>query len=200
LTDGARRPVWVSPLLASHVGQGRAGSAGARHERTEGMGSMHTVLRDAVLQELARVDQVTEENDARSLLPLARTEIHRLADGWRLLLTMHQPDEDGRCAVCRGRFRHRRWPCRVWLTAHQHLISESVPHRRRRRHVRNPFADLLRRRSATTANTKASTTTSGPQTDEAQTTAGWENPVPRRPRASRGQRAPLPVAGGNALT
>jgi hypothetical protein len=111
------------------------------------MGSMHTVLRNAVLQQLARVDQVAEQGDARSLLPLARTEIHRLADGWRLLLTMHQPNEDGRCAVCAGRFRNRRWPCQVWLMAHQHLISESVPHHKRGGPVRNPFARLLRRRA-----------------------------------------------------
>jgi hypothetical protein len=108
---------------------------------------MHTVLRNAVLQQLARVDQVAEQGDARSLLPLARTEIHRLADGWRLLLTVHQPKEDGRCAACTGRFRKRRWPCQVWVMAHQHLISESVQHHKRSGPIRNPFARLLQRRA-----------------------------------------------------
>ena len=108
---------------------------------------MHTVLRNAVLQQLARVDRVAAQGDASSLLPLARTEIHRLADGWRLLLTMHQPNEDGRCAVCTGHFRNRRWPCQVWVMAHQHLISEGVQHHKRGGPVRNPFARLLHRRA-----------------------------------------------------
>lgn len=116
---------------------------------------MHTTLRNAVLRQLALVDQVAEQGDARALLPLARTEIHRLADGWRLLLTMHQPNEDGRCAACPGRFRHRRWPCQVWLITHQQLISEGVPHRKRRGPVRNPLARLLRRGSGAATSSAA---------------------------------------------
>ncbi|ANZ37948.1 hypothetical protein BBK82_19700 [Lentzea guizhouensis] len=100
---------------------------------------MDESLRDAVLQRLALLDEVAEQGEADALVPLARAEIHRLADGWRLLLTVHQPDEDGRCKACPGWLRRRRWPCQVWNMAHQHLIGEGVPHRERRRPLRNPF-------------------------------------------------------------
>ena len=96
-------------------------------------------LRNAVLQRLELLDKVAEHGAADTLVPLARAEIHRLADGWRLLLTVHQPDEDGRCRACPGWLRRRRWPCQVWTMAHQHLIGEGVPHRERRRPLRNPF-------------------------------------------------------------
>jgi hypothetical protein len=96
-------------------------------------------LRDAVLQRLALLDKVAEQGEAEALVPLARAEIHRLADGWRLLLTVHQPDDDGRCKACPGWLRRRKWPCQVWNMAHQHLIGEGVPHRERRRPLRNPF-------------------------------------------------------------
>lgn len=96
-------------------------------------------LRNAVLQRLELLDKVAEHGAAETLVPLARAEIHRLADGWRLLLTVHQPDEDGRCRACPGWLRRRRWPCQVWTMAHQHLIGEGVPHRERRRPLRNPF-------------------------------------------------------------
>ncbi|HEX7308173.1 hypothetical protein [Lentzea sp.] len=100
---------------------------------------MDEILRDAVLQRLALLDEAAERGGAEALVPLARAEIHRLADGWRLLLTVHQPDEDGRCRACPGWLRRRRWPCQVWNTAHQHLIGEGVLHRERRRPLRNPF-------------------------------------------------------------
>ncbi|WP_242641838.1 hypothetical protein [Lentzea alba] len=100
---------------------------------------MDATLRDAVLQRLALLDKVAEHGEAEALVPLARAEIHRLADGWRLLLTVHQPDEDGRCKACPGWLWRRRWPCQVWNMAHQHLIGEGLPHRERRRPLRNPF-------------------------------------------------------------
>jgi len=96
-------------------------------------------LRDAVLERLALLDRAVEDGETEALVPLARAEIHRLADCWRLLLTVHQPGEDGRCKACPGWLWHRRWPCRVWNTAHRHLIGEGVPHRERRRPLRNPF-------------------------------------------------------------
>ncbi|HEX6344281.1 hypothetical protein [Umezawaea sp.] len=100
---------------------------------------MEEALRKAVLQRLALLDKVAEQGEAESLVPLARSEIHRLADGWRLLLTVHQPDEDSRCRACPGWLRRRRWPCQIWTMAHQHLIGEGVAHRDRRAPLRNPF-------------------------------------------------------------
>ncbi|MDQ3405390.1 MAG: hypothetical protein M3443_11910 [Actinomycetota bacterium] len=98
------------------------------------------VLRDAVLRRLALLDEAAGAADADTLLPLARSEITRLADGWRLLLTVHQPNDDGRCQACPPGFRRRRWPCQVWRMAHEHLIGEGVAHRDRKRPLRSPFA------------------------------------------------------------
>jgi len=97
-------------------------------------------LRAAVLHRLTQLEEVAERGAAEALVPLARAEINRLADGWRLLLTVHQPDPDGRCGACPGVLRHRKWPCQVWTMAHQHLIGEGLPHRERRRPLRSPFA------------------------------------------------------------
>jgi len=84
-------------------------------------------LRAAVLQRLAMLDQLAEHGTPESLLPLARTELHRLADGWRLLLAVHEPDTDGRCRACPARLRRRRWPCRLWTMAYDHLINDGDP-------------------------------------------------------------------------
>jgi hypothetical protein len=100
-------------------------------------------LREAVLRRLALLDDAAGNADADALLPLARSEINRLADGWRLLLTVHQQDpEHGRCQACPPGFlglRGRRWPCQVWRMAHEHLIGEGVAHRDRKLPLRNPF-------------------------------------------------------------
>jgi hypothetical protein len=89
-------------------------------------------MRAAVLRQLAMLDDAAQHGEADSLVPLARTELHKLTDGWRLLLTVHQPKEDGRCQACPGWLRRRRWPCRVWTMAYQHLIGERMPARTRK--------------------------------------------------------------------
>ncbi len=88
-------------------------------------------MRAAVLRQLEMLDDVARHGAADSLVLLARTELHRLADGWRLLLTVHQPGGDGRCTACPARLLRRRWPCRVWTMAYQHLIGEGLPTQRR---------------------------------------------------------------------
>lgn len=89
---------------------------------------VHDTIRDAVLRRLAMLDEAAG-GEASTLLPLARTEITRIAEGWRLLLTVHQRDEEGRCRACPTGIRGRRWPCRVWRTAYEQLMGEGVPHR-----------------------------------------------------------------------
>lgn len=106
---------------------------------------MDEVLRAAVLRRLDLLDQVAEQGDPATLLPLARSEISRLADGWRLLLTVHQPNQDGKCAACPRGWRGKRWPCQVWRMAHEHLIGEGLPHRERRRPLRNSLSRALRK-------------------------------------------------------
>jgi hypothetical protein len=96
-------------------------------------------LRRAVLARLDLLDRMAGQADATVLLPLARTELHRLADGWRLLLRTHRQDEDGRCSTCRAGLRAGRWPCPVWRSAHEQLIGEGIPHRERTRPLRHPF-------------------------------------------------------------
>ena len=92
------------------------------------MSTVDDGMRRAVLRRLAALDQAAEQtNGGGALAPLARAELQRLADGWRLLLEVHTADEDGHCRACPGRLRKRRWPCKVWLLAHQHLIGEGTP-------------------------------------------------------------------------
>ena len=98
--------------------------------------------RSAVLNRLADVDRMADQSDPAKLLPLARTELRRLAESWRRLLAAHQAGPDGRCETCRTGSRARRWPCQVWRAAHEQLIGEGVPHRRRTHPLRNPFSRL----------------------------------------------------------
>src|SRR5262245_11885197 len=58
---------------------------------------------------------------------VARTHLKTITGGWRELLLEHQPDLKGRCPVCSGWLRRRRWPCQVWVTAHRHLIGGDGP-------------------------------------------------------------------------
>ena len=103
----------------------------------------HDTLRAAVLNRLELLDAAAGQPDPGRLIALARTEINRLADGWRLLLTAHRYDGEGRCAGCPPGTRAR-WPCQVWKTAHEQLIGEGLPHRKRAHPLRNPFGRMTR--------------------------------------------------------
>jgi hypothetical protein len=87
-------------------------------------------MRAAVLRQLTMLDELARHGAPDSVEPVARTELHRLTDGLRLLLTVHEPGDDGRCQACPARLRRRRWPCRIWTMAYQHLIGEALPRRR----------------------------------------------------------------------
>jgi hypothetical protein len=101
--------------------------------------------RRAVLNQLAALDDAASQGDPAKLLPLARAELRRLADGWRRLLAAHHAGPDGRCEACRTGSRAKRWPCQVWRAAHEQLIGEDVPPRRRTYPLRNPFTSLSTR-------------------------------------------------------
>ena len=106
-------------------------------------------LRQAVLRRLTALEQIAEDDTGLAAhLPLARSELSRLADGWRLLLTVHGAGEDGRCRACPGWVRQRRrWPCPVWLMARQHLLGDArSPRARTRRHPLRALGHLLNRR------------------------------------------------------
>ncbi len=101
---------------------------------------MEQRLRRTVLRRLESLGEQAASAEPGVLVTLARTEIRRLTDGWRGLLADHQPDDDGRCQRCAGWIRNRRWPCQVWLAAHQHLIGEATWHKPRRKVRPNVFA------------------------------------------------------------
>jgi hypothetical protein len=96
-------------------------------------------VRRAVLDRLAAVEDMAARAGATLSAPLARRHIQTITDGWRELLVQHQPDHTGRCPVCSGWLRRRRWPCHVWETAHRHLIGDGTESLERLRGNPNPF-------------------------------------------------------------
>jgi hypothetical protein len=96
-------------------------------------------VRRAVLERLAAVEEMAARAGATLSAPLARRHIQTITDGWRELLVQHQPDPTGRCPVCSGWLRRRRWPCEVWVTAHRHLIGDGTEPVERPARNSNPF-------------------------------------------------------------
>lgn len=103
------------------------------------MTAVETTLRRAVLDRLTVLDDLAGRPDAGGVLP---EEIRRVTEGLRELLIDHEPDAGGRCPVCSGVLRRRRWPCPVWVAAHHYLIGEGLPHEQRRRPLRTPFRGM----------------------------------------------------------
>jgi hypothetical protein len=96
-------------------------------------------VRRAVLDRLAAVEDLAARAGATLSAPLARKHIQTITDGWRELLVQHQPDPTGRCPICSGWLRRRRWPCDVWVTAHRHLIGDGPEPIERITRNSNPF-------------------------------------------------------------
>lgn len=100
---------------------------------------MDRSLRRAVLERLAAVEEMAVRTGSHLTVRVARTHLKTITGGWRELLLEHQPDLKGRCPVCSGWLRRRRWPCQVWVTAHRHLIGDSPEPVRWSATKSNPF-------------------------------------------------------------
>lgn len=87
-------------------------------------------LREAVLRRLAMLDRIAASGESEFSVPMARAELSKLATGWRLLLATHRPDADRKCMACPRSVWRRRWPCRVWQMAYQHLVDDRMPRQR----------------------------------------------------------------------
>ncbi|WP_370945927.1 hypothetical protein AB5J62_43690 [Amycolatopsis sp. cg5] len=81
------------------------------------------VLRDAVWERLDMLSDLAQRADAHSLVSVARSELPRLAEGWRAMLQAHMPDERGDCPTCSTRWHKCKAPCSVWQVAHEHLVA-----------------------------------------------------------------------------
>lgn len=98
------------------------------------------VLRNAVWERLDALAELANRADAPSPLSEARSEVPRLVEGWRTLLTAHESDDRGNCVQCSTRRRPRRAPCAVWRSAHEHLAAGALAPRpaRHQRPARTP--------------------------------------------------------------
>ncbi|ONI70536.1 hypothetical protein ALI144C_48760 [Actinosynnema sp. ALI-1.44] len=76
------------------------------------------VLRDAMVVRLQWLDTLASDVDVPVI------ELRSLTAAMREILELHQPDGNGRCRGCStGMRRGRKFPCRVWLIAHRHLLT-----------------------------------------------------------------------------
>ncbi len=105
------------------------------HEPHAGTANQDDNWRHDVLDHLDKLDGAVSAG-AEALLPLARNELYRLAEGFRRLLAEHRPDTEGRCQACPGPFRGRRWPCSVWTTAYRYLVGDHSDQANRARRSR----------------------------------------------------------------
>nr|WP_132877132.1 hypothetical protein [Tamaricihabitans halophyticus] len=93
------------------------------------------VLRDAVWERLNMLTELADRADAPSLVSVARSELPKLTDGWRSLLTEHEPDNRGDCPSCSTRWRRQKAPCSVWRAAHEHLVAGALAPQQQGRHM-----------------------------------------------------------------
>lgn len=83
-------------------------------------------MRNAVWERLDALTELANRADAPALLAVARSELLRLTEGWRKLLTAHESDERGDCRECSTRHRRLEAPCSVWRTAYEHLMAGAL--------------------------------------------------------------------------
>ncbi|GAA3023708.1 hypothetical protein [Actinokineospora globicatena] len=101
------------------------------------------VLRSAVWERLDMLTELAKRADAPSLLSVARSELPRLTEGWRSMLTAHEPDAKGNCPTCSSRWRQQKAPCSVWRAAYEHLVAGGLAPQ----HTARPKADGGTRKS-----------------------------------------------------
>lgn len=81
------------------------------------------VLREAVWDRLETLAEHANHADTGTPTSAARSEIPRLAQGWRSTLREHEPDERGDCPTCSTRWHRSQTPCSVWHAAYEHLVA-----------------------------------------------------------------------------
>jgi hypothetical protein len=84
---------------------------------------MARVTGETLTDRLDYLDALIENADPASLARLASSELPRMTQAWRAVLTDHQPDTHGRCRRCRPWWRPTSQPCRVWADAYEHLVT-----------------------------------------------------------------------------
>lgn len=84
-------------------------------------------LHGGITDHLDYLERLLALGDDHTRASILASELLRLTATVRDLIEQHRPDSEGRCP-CRPWWRRGRTPsCRVWATAHRHLIAvESV--------------------------------------------------------------------------
>jgi hypothetical protein len=97
--------------------------------------------------------------DTDSLVSVARSELPRLTEGWRAMLSAHEPDERGDCPTCSTRWHRCKAPCSVWQVAHEHLVAGGLaPQQDLRRSWRRSKSETVPAQSRGPKPTSAETT------------------------------------------
>jgi hypothetical protein len=117
-------------LFLIHVGHDHTSdSLRKAADRQKGRDQVGQILQQAVWERLDLLDELVGNADTPSLASVARTELPRLANSWRSLLRLHEPNRKGNCPTCSSRWRAHKAPCSVWQAAHQHLVAPEQPAR-----------------------------------------------------------------------
>lgn len=80
-------------------------------------------LLGGITDHLDYLERLLALGDDHTRASILASELPKLTATVRDLIEQHRPDSQGRCP-CRPRWRRGRTPsCRVWATAHRHLIA-----------------------------------------------------------------------------
>lgn len=100
---------------------------GPSHAACTDLASRHSeVLAAQVLDRLSRLDLISAGQPcAPAEVARIRARLGEAIAAWRRLLDTHRADEHDRCPHCRTwcGLRRAKAPCRVWIAAHNHLIT-----------------------------------------------------------------------------